>query len=239
MGREPQKKDGVPRHIGIIMDGNGRWAKQRGLPRTAGHKVGADTFQKITNYCAKIGVEVLTVYAFSTENWARPKEEIDTIMDLLRSYLKSSFKQTRKDIVVRFIGDRTPLAEDIRRMMADAEARTKDSKGMILNVAVNYGGRAEIVMAAQKLAQQAVDGTLPVQAITEEVFSGALYTAGQPDPDLIIRPSGEHRISNFLTWQCAYSEFVDMNVLWPDFKEKHLDAAIEEFQSRNRRFGGI
>lgn len=239
MGREPQKIQGVPRHIGIIMDGNGRWAKQRGLPRTAGHKVGADTFQKITNYCAKIGVEVLTVYAFSTENWARPKEEVDTIMDLLRSYLKNSFKQTRKDIIVRFIGDRTPLAEDIRRMMADAEARTRDSKGMILNVAVNYGGRAEIVMAARELAQQAVNGELSPESITEELFSGELYTAGQPDPDLIIRPSGEHRISNFLTWQCAYSEFVDMNVLWPDFKEKHLDAAIEEFKSRNRRFGGI
>lgn len=239
MGREPQKIQGVPRHIGIIMDGNGRWAKQRGLPRTAGHKVGADTFQKITNYCAKIGVEVLTVYAFSTENWARPKEEVDTIMDLLRSYLKNSFKQTRKDIIVRFIGDRTPLAEDIRRMMADAEARTRDSKGMILNVAVNYGGRAEIVMAARELAQQAVNGELSPESITEELFSGELYTAGQPDPDLIIRPSGEHRISNFLTWQCAYSEFVDMNVLWPDFKEKHLDAAIAEFKSRNRRFGGI
>ncbi len=239
MGREPQKIQGVPRHIGIIMDGNGRWAKQRGLPRTAGHKVGADTFQKITNYCAKIGMEVLTVYAFSTENWARPKEEVDTIMDLLRSYLKNSFKQTRKDIIVRFIGDRTPLAEDIRRMMADAEARTRDSKGMILNVAVNYGGRAEIVMAARELAQQAVNGELSPESITEELFSGELYTAGQPDPDLIIRPSGEHRISNFLTWQCAYSEFVDMNVLWPDFKEKHLDAAIEEFKSRNRRFGGI
>ncbi len=239
MGREPQKIQGVPRHIGIIMDGNGRWAKQRGLPRTAGHKVGADTFQKITNYCAKIGVEVLTVYAFSTENWARPKEEVDTIMDLLRSYLKNSFKQTRKDIIVRFIGDRAPLAEDIRRMMADAEARTRDSKGMILNVAVNYGGRAEIVMAARELAQQAVNGELSPESITEELFSGELYTAGQPDPDLIIRPSGEHRISNFLTWQCAYSEFVDMNVLWPDFKEKHLDAAIEEFKSRNRRFGGI
>ncbi|HJB25299.1 MAG TPA: isoprenyl transferase [Firmicutes bacterium] len=239
MGREPQKIQGVPRHIGIIMDGNGRWAKQRGLPRTAGHKVGADTFQKITNYCAKIGVEVLTVYAFSTENWARPKEEVDTIMDLLRSYLKNSFKQTRKDIIVRFIGDRAPLAEDIRRMMADAEARTRDSKGMILNVAVNYGGRAEIVMAARELAQQAVNGELSPESITEELFSGELYTAGQPDPDLIIRPSGEHRISNFLTWQCAYSEFVDMNVLWPDFKEKHLDAAIEEFKSRDRRFGGI
>lgn len=239
MGREPQKIQGVPRHIGIIMDGNGRWAKQRGLPRTAGHKVGADTFQKITNYCAKIGVEVLTVYAFSTENWARPKEEVDTIMDLLRSYLKNSFKQTRKDIIVRFIGDRAPLAEDIRRMMADAEARTRDSKGMILNVAVNYGGRAEIVMAARELAQQAVNGELSPESITEELFSGELYTAGQPDPDLIIRPSGEHRISNFLTWQCAYSEFVDMNVLWPDFKEKHLDAAIAEFKSRNRRFGGI
>ena len=239
MGREPQKIQGVPRHIGIIMDGNGRWAKQRGLPRTAGHKVGADTFQKITNYCGKIGVEVLTVYAFSTENWARPKEEVDTIMDLLRSYLKNSFKQTRKDIIVRFIGDRAPLAEDIRRMMADAEARTRDSKGMILNVAVNYGGRAEIVMAARELAQQAVNGELSPESITEELFSGELYTAGQPDPDLIIRPSGEHRISNFLTWQCAYSEFVDMNVLWPDFKEKHLDAAIEEFKSRDRRFGGI
>ena len=239
MGREPQKIQGVPRHIGIIMDGNGRWAKQRGLPRTAGHKVGADTFQKITNYCAKIGVEVLTVYAFSTENWARPKEEVDTIMDLLRSYLKNSFKQTRKDIIVRFIGDRAPLAEDIRRMMADAEARTRDSKGMILNVAVNYGGRAEIVMAARELAQQAVNGELSPESITEELFSGELYTAGQPDPDLIIRPSGEHRISNFLTWQCAYSEFVDMNVLWPDFKEKHLDAAIAEFKSRDRRFGGI
>ena len=239
MGREPQRKQDIPRHIGIIMDGNGRWAKQRGLPRTAGHKVGADTFQKITNYCAKIGVEVLTVYAFSTENWSRPKEEVDTIMDLLRSYLKNSFKQTRKDIVVRFIGDREPLAEDIRRMMADAEARTKDSKGMILNVAVNYGGRAEIVMAARQLAEQAARGELSAQSITEELFASKLYTAGQPEPDMIIRPSGEHRLSNFLTWQCAYSELIEMNVLWPDFKEKHLDAAIEEFRGRNRRFGGI
>lgn len=239
MGRELKKNQGVPRHIGIIMDGNGRWAKQRGLPRTAGHKVGADTFQKITNYCAKIGVELLTVYAFSTENWSRPQQEVDTIMDLLRSYLKNSFQQTRKDIIVRFIGDRTPLAEDIRLLMADAENRTRDSKGMILNVAVNYGGRAEIVMAARTLAERAARGELSPDEIDEELFSSCLYTGGQPDPDMIIRPSGEHRISNFLTWQCAYSEFIDMNVLWPDFKEKHLDAAIEEYQGRNRRFGGI
>lgn len=237
------KKEAVPRilpqHIGIIMDGNGRWAKKRGLPRKAGHSKGAETFRTITQYCQDIGISYLTVYAFSTENWKRPQDEVDAIMNLLRDYLHNAFSHKDDNIRSIFIGDRRPLDEDIRNLMAQAEEGSRDATGLTVNVALNYGGRQEIVQAARTLAQQVKDGTLQVEDIDERLFSHALYTAGQPDPDLIIRPSGEYRISNFLLWQCAYAEFVMMDTLWPDFTPKHLEEAIAIYNSRSRRFGGV
>ena len=229
----------MPQHIGIILDGNGRWAKKRGLPRKAGHSKGAETFRTITQYCQDIGIKYLTVYAFSTENWKRPQDEVNAIMDLLRDYLHNAFSHKDDNIRSIFIGDRQPLDEDIRDLMAQAEEGSRDATGLTVNVALNYGGRQEIVQAAQKLARQVKEGNISPEDIDEERFASALYTAGQPDPDLIIRPSGEYRISNFLLWQCAYAEFVIMDTLWPDFTSKHLDEAIEIYNGRNRRFGGI
>lgn len=230
----------IPVHIGIIMDGNGRWAKKRGLPRTAGHAAGAQVFRKITKHCEKRGVKYLTVYAFSTENWKRPKEEVDAIMDLLRQYLKESLEDfSRENIRTRFIGDRSPLAPDIRQMMEEAEQSTRGKSGMCLNIAVNYGGRPEIVQAVQRIAADVQAGRLAPEEIGEQQVEDGLYTAGQPDPDMILRPSGECRTSNFLLWQSAYAEYVFMDVLWPDFTPGHLDEAIAEYNRRQRRFGGI
>ena len=230
------QKQNIPQHIAIIMDGNGRWAKQRGLPRTAGHAAGGEAFRRIANYCRTLGVKYLTVYAFSTENWKRPQAEIDAIMNLLRDYLKESLSDFKhENICTRFIGDRTMLAPDIQELMAEAEESTADKTGMILNIAINYGGRAEIVHALRELVS---DGVSP-EEITEQSVEAHLYTAGQPDPDLILRPSGEERLSNFLIWQSAYAEFVFMDVLWPDFTRADLDKAILEFARRSRRFGGI
>ncbi len=230
----------IPVHIGIIMDGNGRWAKKRGLPRTAGHAAGAQVFRKITKHCEKRGVRYLTVYAFSTENWKRPQEEIDAIMNLLRQYLKESLEDFgRENIRTRFIGDRSPLAPDIRQMMERAEESTRHKTGMCLNIAVNYGGRPELVQAARRLADDVQSGSLAPEQIDERQFADRLYTAGQPDPDLILRPSGECRTSNFLLWQSAYAEYIFMDVLWPDFTPRHLDEAIAEFSRRQRRFGGL
>lgn len=230
----------IPTHIGIIMDGNGRWAKKRGLPRQMGHVRGAQVFKNITRYCEKIGVKYLTVYAFSTENWKRPQVEVDAIMDLLREYLVNSLAEFKDDNVkVNFIGDRTALAEDIQELIAEAEAAMAHKTGLTLNIAVNYGGRDEILHSARLLAQQVKEGTLSPQEINETVFSAHLYTANQPDPDLILRPSGEFRSSNFLVWQSAYAEYVFMDILWPDFTERDLDRAIEEFSRRHRRFGGV
>ena len=230
----------VPTNLGIIMDGNGRWAKKRGLPRTAGHVTGAQVFRKITKYCEKCGVRYLTVYAFSTENWRRPQDEVESIMNLLRQYLKESLADFQNEnIVVRFIGDREELAQDIRDLIEEAEASTAHKSGMTLNIALNYGGQQEIVNATRILAMKVENGELRPEEIDEKVLEQALYTEKQPPVDLILRPSGEYRLSNFLIWQSAYAEFVFMDVLWPDFKEEDLDRAFEEYARRDRRFGGV
>ncbi|MDD5920846.1 MAG: isoprenyl transferase [Oscillospiraceae bacterium] len=238
----PEGKTGalpVPTHIAIIMDGNGRWAKRRGLPRNAGHKQGAKVFQNICDYCRKIGVKYVTAYAFSTENWKRPQNEVNAIMELLRSYLKEASKQTRKDARLLFLGDRTPLADDLQRLMEKVERESANNTGITICIALNYGGRAEIVNSARELARMAAQGKLDPDSIDESLFESYLYTGGIPDPDLLIRPSGELRLSNFLLWQLAYTEFVFQDVLWPDFTTAHLDQAIDQYTKRNRRFGGI
>lgn len=236
----PEEQGGLPRHIGIIMDGNGRWAKKRGLPRMAGHRAGAQVFRKIARYCNQIGIQCLTVYAFSTENWKRPKEEVDSIMELFRQYLREALEDFKdENIVTRFIGDRSVLAPDLIQLMAEAEEASANKTGMILNIAINYGGRQEIVYAARRLAQQCLEGKCSPDDITEQAIDEQMDTAGQPDPDLIIRPSGEMRTSNFLLWQSAYSEYLFDHILWPDFKTPHIDQAIEEYRRRNRRFGGV
>lgn len=231
----------VPVHLGIIMDGNGRWAKKRGLPRQAGHVTGAQVFRKMTKYCEKCGVQYLTVYAFSTENWRRPQEEVDAIMNLLRQYLKESLADFQtENIRTCFIGDREPLAEDIRELMEEAERTTAEKTGMTLNIAINYGGRQELAQAARRLAEQVAAGERTIDSIDEAAVETCLYTAGQPPVDLVLRPSGEYRLSNFLIWQSAYGEYVFMDdILWPDFKESDLDRAFEEFARRDRRFGGV
>ena len=230
-------KDRLPRHIAIIMDGNGRWANKRGLPRTAGHKVGAEVFRKIATYCQEIGIEYLTVYAFSTENWKRPAEEVSVIMGLLEKYLYESIEEmVQKGVRLKILGDTSVLPENIRSLIARTDEISRGIEGMQANVCVNYGGRDEIIRAAKAYAQEYRDGQ---PELTEEMFSGYMYSAGIPDPDLVIRPSGEIRISNFLLWQCAYSEFYFTDVLWPDFDERELDKAIASYQHRDRRYGGV
>lgn len=225
----------LPQHIAIIMDGNGRWAKKRGLPRSAGHVAGAKTFKNIARYCNKIGLKYLTVYAFSTENWKRPQDEVNGIMNLLRDYLKDAENFKDENIRVRFIGDRTPLADDIKQLMEKNEHDSQNATGLTLYIAINYGGRDEIVKAVQKIVISGVKA----EDINEELISQSLYTCDCPDPDFIIRPSGEYRISNYLIWQSAYSEFWYSDILWPDFSEKDLEKAISDFLKRNRRFGGV
>lgn len=230
----------IPRHIAIIMDGNGRWAKQRGLPRNAGHAAGAEAFRRIANYCRTLGVEYLTVYAFSTENWKRSEEEVSGIMRLLGNYLREALRDMEKNHVrFRFFGDLTKLDPELQKLCRDAQERSMAFHGVQVNFCLNYGGRDEIVKAAQAFAADVAAGKYAAQELTEGLLSDYLYSAGVPDPELIIRPSGELRTSNFLLWQSAYSEYVFMNVLWPDFGPKDLDAAIEEYQRRNRRFGGV
>lgn len=230
----------MPRHLGIIMDGNGRWAKKRGLPRTAGHTAGAANFKKITRYCAAIGVEYLTVYAFSTENWKRPSDEIQALMKIFKQYLEEALRDfLGENIRVNFIGDLTVFPQTLQELFARTEQVSADKTGMVLNIAMNYGGRAELTHAVRLLARQVQQGVLLPEQITEELISRHLYTAGQPDPDLILRPSGEYRISNFLLWQSAYTEYIIMDKLWPDFTTQDLDDALREFSNRSRRFGGI
>jgi len=229
----------IPKHIGIIMDGNGRWAKKRMLPRNMGHKKGAEVFQDITRYCNQLGLEAVTFYAFSTENWKRPQEEIDGLMKLFKQYLIDAFDYEKENNKVVFLGDKSAFNQELRDLMLEIEQKTADRTGMILNLALNYGSRSEIVNACKEIAAKVKTGEVSVDDIDEQMFSDHLYTKNQPDPDFILRPSGEKRISNFLLWQCAYSEFVYMDVLWPDFTRKDLDAAIEEFNRRNRRFGGV
>ena len=240
MAEQKQTGGMLPEHIGIIMDGNGRWAQKRGLPRSAGHKQGARTFREIVRYCRSIGIRYLTVYAFSTENWKRPQSEINAIMNLLRDYLDELERHSDEEQgVLRFIGDMAPLAEDLRQRITDVQERTAGREGITVNIALNYGGRHEIVHAVQQAVSLARQGTLTPEAVDEALVDSLMYTAGQPPVDLIIRPSGEQRISNFLLWQGAYAEFVFMDVLWPDFTPGVLDRAIAEFQRRSRRFGGI
>ena len=231
----------MPRHVAVIMDGNGRWAEQHKVSRLQGHNRGMLTMKEIIKKADVMGIRHLTVYAFSTENWKRPAEEVDAIMNLLRDYLKESLKDFKKEnIRTRFIGDFAPLAPDIRALMAEAEESTKHKTGMTLNIAINYGGRHEIVQAVQRIAREVQQGTLSPDDIDEQQLAHHMYTDGQPDPDLILRPSGEYRLSNFLIWQSAYAEYVFMDdILWPDFSAKDLDRAIAEFSRRNRRFGGV
>ena len=231
----------LPTHVAIIMDGNGRWAKKRGLPRTAGHVTGAKVFRNIVRHCEARGIGYVTVYAFSTENWKRPPEEVAAIMNLLREYLKESLRDFKtENIRVRFLGDRAPLSEDIRVLMEQAEQSTADKTGMCLNIALNYGGRHELATAMRAIARKVEAGELSSADITEDTVSAHLYTAGQPDPDLIVRPSGEHRLSNYLIWQAAYAEYVFMDdILWPDFTAADMDTALAEYARRNRRFGGV
>lgn len=227
-----------PRHIAIIMDGNGRWARKRGLPRTAGHSAGAEAFRRIANYCRTLGVEYLTVYAFSTENWKRSQEEVGGIMLLLRRYLEEAIRDMTKNRVrFRFFGDLSRLSPQLQKLCYDAENQSAEYDVQV-NFCLNYGGRDEIVRAARAFAAEVAEGKWKPEELTEELFSSYLYSAGVPDPELIIRPSGELRTSNFLPWQSAYSEYVFMDVLWPDFGPQDLDKAIDEYHRRNRRFGG-
>lgn len=244
-GKKPQATGGnmpVPRHIAVIMDGNGRWAKKRGLPRKAGHKVGAETFRTIATYCKDIGVQYFTVYAFSTENWKRPQDEVDALMNLFRTYLREAAEtMVARGVAVRVLGDLSVLPEDIRRQIDEvhALADTLGENAATASLCINYGGRDEIKNAVRALAKQVQDGTLKPEDITEDSISQNLYTAHMPDPDLIIRPSGEIRTSNFLLWQSAYSEYYFTDVLWPDFSTQDMDAAIADFNRRSRRFGGV
>jgi len=229
----------VPRHIAIIMDGNGRWAKNRGLPRTAGHAAGAESFRRIANYCRTLGVKYLTVYAFSTENWKRSEEEINGIMRLLGAYLKEALRDMEKNRVrFCFFGDLSRLSPQLQKLCNDAQNQSSEYDVQV-NFCLNYGGRDEIVRATKLFAQEVAEGKRKPEELTEELFSSHLYSADVPDPELIIRPSGEMRTSNFLLWQSAYSEYVFLNVLWPDFGPSDLDEAIEEYHRRNRRFGGV
>lgn len=233
-------KPAPPRHIAIIMDGNGRWAKKRGLRRTAGHAAGAEAFRRTANYCRTLGVEYLTVYAFSTENWKRSEDEINGIMNLLGKYLKEALRDMEKNHVrFRFFGDLSRLSHDLQKLCMDAQNRSSQYSGVQVNFCLNYGGRDEIVKAARAFAADVSAGNYNPEDLNEEMLSSYLYSADVPDPELIIRPSGEMRTSNFLLWQSAYSEYVFMDVLWPDFKPADLDAAIDEYHRRNRRFGGV
>lgn len=228
----------LPRHIAIILDGNGRWAKRRGLPRTAGHAAGAETFRRIATYCKDIGIDYLTVYAFSTENWKRPREEVDAIMGLLGKYLREAVDTMERDhIRLKILGDPEILPKNLRDLIDETTDISTHYEGFQANVCLNYGGRDEIVRAALRFAEDYKAGK--AATLTEESFSNYMFSAGIPDPDLIIRPGGEMRLSNFLMWESAYSELIFTDVLWPDFTSGDIDAAIAEYQRRDRRFGGI
>lgn len=241
----PEKFEGInmPRHIGIIMDGNGRWASKRGLERSEGHKAGAEVFRRICDYGAEIGIECMTFYAFSTENWRRPPKEVAAIMKLFRSFLKEAEEREkeneRKGLRFHLIGEKRGLPADIVKSIETLEEESADKKIMRVNLAINYGGRDEILHSVKELAAKVKRGELSPGDITEDDISANLFTAGQPDPDLIIRPSGEYRLSNFMIWQAAYSEFWFSDILWPDFTTDDLDRAILDYAARNRRFGAV
>lgn len=230
----------LPKHIGIIMDGNGRWAKKRGLPRSAGHRAGAESLKKIVTEANNLGVKYITVYAFSTENWKRPKAEVDFLMNLLLDYLRNAERELAgENVRIRAIGSRKELSEEIREQILLTEDLTKDRTGIVMNIALNYGGREELVRAARQLCQKAVDGKIDPQKLSESDMEKELYTAGQPDVDLLIRTSGEQRLSNFMLWQVSYGEMIFSDKLWPDFKPEDLRECIMIYQQRGRRFGGI
>ena len=229
----------MPLHVGIIMDGNGRWAKNRGLPRTAGHAQGAKVFKKTVEWCRELGIKYATFYAFSTENWKRPKEEVDAIMGLLNKYLDDIRKMSQKNTRIIFLGDKSAFSDDVAARLTEIEEVSAKNDGLYILVALNYGGRDEIVTAAKRIAEEYKDGKISIDELDEAFFDNYLYTKGIPPADLIIRPSGEQRTSNFLVWQAAYAELVFMDVLWPDFSKKDLTAACEEDMLRNRRFGVV
>ena len=232
------KGGGVPRHVAIIMDGNGRWAKARHLPRVAGHRAGAQAVRRAVESAISAGVEWLTLYAFSSENWRRPGEEVADLTGLLRHYLRTEVAELHREAVrLRSIGDRARFGPEINRELADAESLTRGNARLNLTIALNYGARAEIVAAARALAARAAAGDLDPAAITEESFGAHLSTADMPDPDLVIRTSGERRVSNFLLWQSAYAEFLFPEVLWPDFSQVHFESALADFGQRERRYG--
>ncbi|WP_425060892.1 Isoprenyl transferase [Sporomusa carbonis] len=230
----------LPRHVAIIMDGNGRWAQKRGLPRTFGHRAGAETLRDIVKAASEIGIKVLTAYAFSTENWRRPADEVDLLMRLLSDYLDNEIDELdQNNVQVKFIGKIDELAKTLQNKIEKAQAQTAQNTGLILNLAVNYGGRAELTRAVKIISEKVLNKELTLEDITEEMIERSLYTADLPAPDLLIRPSGDFRISNFLLWQLAYTEFWFTDINWPDFKPEHLVQAILDFQQRERRFGGI
>ena len=230
----------IPRHVAIILDGNGRWAKKRLLPRKAGHAAGAKTVEQICEDAYDLGVQYLTVYAFSTENWSRPDDEVDALMKLLRKYLADCIERsTKNNMSVRVIGDKSGLDEDLQRTIAELEDATKDNTGLHFTVALNYGSRDEMLRAVRKISAEVVAGKLKPDDIDGDIFAAHLDTVGIPDPDLLIRTSGECRLSNYLLWQLAYTEFYFTDVLWPDFDKKELEKAIEYYQGRDRRYGGV
>ena len=236
----PAQPRRIPTHIAIVMDGNGRWAKQRGLPRPAGHKAGAESFRTIANYAKSIGLQYLTVYAFSTENWKRPADEVNTIMGLLKQYMLEAIDSMERDqIRLRFLGDLSAISPELQALVDRTNEISTHIHGFQANVCLNYGGRDEIVRAAQRFAAQCAAGERRPEELTEDMFSDLLYSAGVPDPELVIRPGGETRISNFLLWQSAYAEYYFTDVLWPDFGPEELDKAIDAFNARDRRFGGV
>ena len=227
-----------PSHVAIIMDGNGRWASARGLPRVAGHQRGAEAVRVAVESCRELGIAYLTLYAFSSENWKRPPSEVDDLMALLRHYLRREIVELHgNNVRVRFIGDRVPLAQDIKSLIDEAESKTSTNSGLTLTIAINYGSHNEILGACKNIAEAVAEGSLLPDSITEEVFERYLDTANTPPPDLLIRTSGEQRLSNFLLWQLAYSELVFMDTLWPDFTKRKLEEAVSEYHGRDRRYG--
>lgn len=237
------KFDVLPEHIGFIMDGNGRWAKNRGLERSAGHREGAKTFRKIGEYCADVGIKYMTFYAFSTENWNRPKSEVLALMKLFKEYLNEGDERIAENDIrqmrLKFIGEREGLPKDLLKLIEKAERESAKYDKVTVNIALNYGGRAEITHAVKEIAEKVKNGEMSIDDISEKTISDNIYTAGQPDPDIIVRPSGEYRLSNFMTWQSAYSEFWYSDILWPDFTEDDVNRILEDYQKRNRRFGGV
>ena len=236
----PEERGPVPAHVAIILDGNGRWATRQNLPRTAGHAAGCETFRRVATYCKDIGMQYLTVYAFSTENWKRSEEEVSSLMGLLERYLKEAQETMVQDRVrFGFLGDLSRLPPQLQELTRQIEETSKTFEGVLVNLCLNYGGRDEIVRAAKAYAARCAAGEARPEDLTEETFSGLIYSAGIPDPDLIIRTAGEQRLSNFLLWQCAYSEFYYTDILWPDFTPGDMDRAIADFNHRTRRFGGV